>query len=676
MLENLKNQDSDVQIADRRSHARVYVRSLAYIELDQDNGGLILNISESGVAVQSAEIVVGNHFERVRFRLPKSDKWIEASGKLVWIGKTRKEAGIRFVDLDNDALQQIRRWVCSAAFRPGLPVEQGGFKIVWEVEDPDAASSEPAGETEPTEFDSMFPSEKSLSPETFPGLNKPATLDSRPPGDRAKRSKADSTASPPRSYELPLMRPVTRSEKHTEPVKPRPEQIERPSAQIKQRSEPIGQSLEEAEQGVKQTPPQPDARRSPDIGRLRAAFAKSNPVESATTAPKREPFAAGVANQTTDSGAPSFSSGPTRAEGPAFPPQPIDFTGFGYQPPAFEEPSGKGWLIAGAVLVALLGFGTALALGPANVKGIFFRHFSWHALSSEGPPPPANASEKAPADASAADTPRAASSPMPFDGSSQQSILNPGVEPAAGGEGPKASSSSRPSRIGKGRAPDSGEIDVASSPAKIETGAPGAEETPEVAEAKTRQFQMEHSQLSGAAGAVPPAVADSRTPRQVPSTAPLATPGAAASTPNERTMDAYAEPVPARSHSSGTAAATAGTVAISSHFHSIRGQESLAAPPERALQIGQLTSIHPPEYSAEAERAHVEGTVQLRATVDQIGRVEIVHVLSGPAMLVPAAVEAVRQWRYGPTILDGRAVEGVNDISVVFRLSNAASSPR
>ena len=60
------------------------------------------------------------------------------------------------------------------------------------------------------------------------------------------------------------------------------------------------------------------------------------------------------------------------------------------------------------------------------------------------------------------------------------------------------------------------------------------------------------------------------------------------------------------------------------------------------LVIGQVVSIRQPVYPVEAEREHVEGTVQLRATVDPTGRVEIVQAISGPPILVPAAIEAVR----------------------------------
>jgi protein TonB len=93
------------------------------------------------------------------------------------------------------------------------------------------------------------------------------------------------------------------------------------------------------------------------------------------------------------------------------------------------------------------------------------------------------------------------------------------------------------------------------------------------------------------------------------------------------------------------------------------------------LQIGQLASFRQPVYPVEAVRAHVEGTVELRVMVDQSGTVENIRLVSGPPLLVPTAITAVKQWRYGRTALNGRAVESVEDVSVTFRLGNSAASP-
>jgi len=64
----------------------------------------------------------------------------------------------------------------------------------------------------------------------------------------------------------------------------------------------------------------------------------------------------------------------------------------------------------------------------------------------------------------------------------------------------------------------------------------------------------------------------------------------------------------------------------------------------------------------------MEGTVKLHATIGRDGAVQSV-VATGPPLLADAAMSAVRQWRYGPTLLGGQAIEADEDIIVVFRLS-------
>ncbi len=82
-----------------------------------------------------------------------------------------------------------------------------------------------------------------------------------------------------------------------------------------------------------------------------------------------------------------------------------------------------------------------------------------------------------------------------------------------------------------------------------------------------------------------------------------------------------------------------------------------------------LTHRVEPIYPLIARQARVEGTVQLRAIIARDGSVEHLEVLSGHPLLVHAASEAVRQWRFRPTLLNGEAVEVDTYITVVFHLS-------
>lgn len=95
---------------ERRRELRKTISSLAYIEIGSDNGGLIVDISENGLAVQAAMTLIGDRLAQVRFQLPGSQNWIEAGGRVAWKDKSKKQAGVEFVDLPEEARNQIRDW--------------------------------------------------------------------------------------------------------------------------------------------------------------------------------------------------------------------------------------------------------------------------------------------------------------------------------------------------------------------------------------------------------------------------------------------------------------------------------------------------------------------------------------------------------------------------------------
>src|SRR6202030_2786282 len=96
---------------ERRESPRHPVRPTEYIEIGDSNGGIILDISEGGMAVVSAHALVGNQTLLFRFRLPRSLEIIEAFGEINWIGETKKRAGVRFVELPAAGREQIQKWI-------------------------------------------------------------------------------------------------------------------------------------------------------------------------------------------------------------------------------------------------------------------------------------------------------------------------------------------------------------------------------------------------------------------------------------------------------------------------------------------------------------------------------------------------------------------------------------
>ena len=77
-----------------------------------------------------------------------------------------------------------------------------------------------------------------------------------------------------------------------------------------------------------------------------------------------------------------------------------------------------------------------------------------------------------------------------------------------------------------------------------------------------------------------------------------------------------------------------------------------------------------PQYPPQAIRARLEGDVVLEATVTEKGDIADVKVISGPPMLITAAVKAVEEWKYEPTLINGRAVSVILTAIVHFSLQS------
>ena len=76
-----------------------------------------------------------------------------------------------------------------------------------------------------------------------------------------------------------------------------------------------------------------------------------------------------------------------------------------------------------------------------------------------------------------------------------------------------------------------------------------------------------------------------------------------------------------------------------------------------------------PSYPALARTARVQGSVVLAAVIGKDGAIQNLHVISGHPLLTQAALDAVRQWRYRPYILNGEPVEVDTQVTVNFSLS-------
>jgi len=105
----------------------------------------------------------------------------------------------------------------------------------------------------------------------------------------------------------------------------------------------------------------------------------------------------------------------------------------------------------------------------------------------------------------------------------------------------------------------------------------------------------------------------------------------------------------------------------------------MAPPPPRPVQgrikqggnvtaaslINKVNPVYPPL----ARQTRISGTVRLHAIIGKDGSIQQLEVLSGHPLLQQSALDAVRQWRYRPTLLNGEPVEVDTTIDVIFSLN-------
>ena len=125
------------------------------------------------------------------------------------------------------------------------------------------------------------------------------------------------------------------------------------------------------------------------------------------------------------------------------------------------------------------------------------------------------------------------------------------------------------------------------------------------------------------------------------------------------------------------AAATGSVAIILDPYPSIRvpadSQKQLSKP-GTTLQFGRLISRIEPVYPPDALRQRIGGTIKAHVVIGPDGTVESSEVTNASSVLGEAALRAIRQWRFEPTLLGGTAIGVEEDITMVFRIA-APPSP-
>ena len=107
-------------------------------------------------------------------------------------------------------------------------------------------------------------------------------------------------------------------------------------------------------------------------------------------------------------------------------------------------------------------------------------------------------------------------------------------------------------------------------------------------------------------------------------------------------------------------------------------QPNTTEPQVRQPRVVRITTIDPamlihrvePAYPALARQIHKEGRVELRAIIGTDGTIQSLQIVGGDPLFLLSAREAVQQWRYKPTILNGQAVEIDTYITVIYTMQH------
>jgi hypothetical protein len=537
---------------DRRLQMRTTPASHACVELGGTNGGIVLNISETGMAIATADaLVVDDYLPRIRFQFPISGQSIEISGQVVWLAESKKSAGIRFVDLTAAARNQILNWI---------------------------ASEKPA--------------------EEFEGLR----------------------AAPVES----LIHATTESfpeEPISGGVLPEQDQLSSPELNAHASS----QACKIVTTGILDADPQSFVEDLQEIVLHHAPVAGFGPQ---------------IRTSKVESSADRIENSPSRSYA-------LEISGF--------------QVAAIMLLFAVVSLVVGLTVGHGPLGGRL-----WDTQKSI---PTVDATSSALLNSSDETTSR----------TSTPSVADTFVPPEVNPPAPATSGSSSESLS----AQSLNARDSATSVRPI--GPPSATTAQSLTDSDNLEASPERKGSTGLIGRNPPPPANSQPAHSYKAVGPIT--GAPAN-PAPRKVAPATRAAPYRSSPSTILVGGPGDgskpfrlvlpqepIAASSSFAMTSQLSVLVVPEPRPeatheparLQAGKLVSYVWPRYPRPGDRHGSSETVKLRTTIGELGQVLDVKHVSGSISLLPAAMSAIRHWRYRPTLLNNRPIEVQQDVTIEFR---------
>lgn len=717
---------SAAPLPERRSHPRRRVLSLEYLDLGDSNGGIILNLSEDGMYIQAVASLSPERVSNLSFKIPDFGYEVETSGNIVWVGESRKDAGIQFENLPEEARLKIREWVALEfpSRRDSRPPRQPADRVAAQPARSVGMPTNVALKSPPVLSDSpAIPSSSDQKPDSVSKLPAAEVASSSVQNaanisaDLASTKQADSDRKPPvTNVASPMVQKPAEIRVNNAPSKQKPvaPNVPAPKDDRKNAARDISAASSDLNWPITESPVVNAVSNRPDRRK-----------DLTLTAGAQKTTAAEVATQTT--------LATHRVESPAI-------------------ASSLNWksLAAAILVVVLLSFATGwIASGPTGRKQILDKFVSQQSDSSQPPENPGANSAQTDAPVPDAGSPQSnaataspeqttnpaatqpapqaspivstqpplpilhANSALPESASktshptvaSAGNVARSAPEKSAAAKRDAVTSSSVASNVKNSPNPPSVAANSTATNATPRANNPSLA-TPNSAASSTAPSATNSSLSNAPTSSNKPSLAANNTPP--PSASRASQPNSVSSSPASKSSSAtnLAQPQPAQptlpvasassnpppsvaksapppaaaNASTPTAAAEVvkATVSVNaSPFPSIRVPPELKSQISKqgaSLQIGQLISRVDPTYPEDAQHQRVEGVVKLRAIIARDGSIQDIDQMSGPPLLVAAGANAVRQWRYKPTSLGGQPVEATETITITFRLQSTRAN--
>jgi outer membrane biosynthesis protein TonB len=710
---------------DRRAHPRTRIIPLGLMQLGENNGGIALNISEGGLAITAAVILAEDDLPSLRFQFPDSGNWIETSGQIAWRSESKKEAGVRFVGLTEEAQQQIRNWISSQVLggescpeRETPPVLLNQQDALGGVDAHTPNSPVSGAESSGAAAEQLIQS-MDISPAAQTSLNKTPEVNAEPTVPQRRFISGDldgqGNAPPISNRRVHLRKPVVPpgyidlaknnggivlnvSESGlslmaavavgNDPFPSMRFQFPYCSDWIEARGQVAWKSESGTHVGVRFVELSEDARQQ--IRKWISSEALSSGVQEQIEKIRQaqnlrveslilgSPAPGEVVQKNSQAGhlLPDAISNPQEVKVPvsaSTAPQPGGI-------PSDEGVLKVRWRAKDrrrnlgargrtwgrmATITGLIGLITLTVGGIVRNRDVgnkMIAVVAWKTGVTSG----AVKSETHPLES------RIASAPTPSVGKMDLQARGEESLPAEKHQSPGTSPINSPRQVRSAERPSASIIPKPQNRPSENASTPGKQikEPPLAAAIVNRpSVQIAERQRVGSLPATPPQLEPNMvSPVNLDSGLPR----------GALPVEVKKESSPSPPKPAETPVNITGLVAMRTDpYPSLRIPTELGSkksPRGASLQLGHLVTRVEPAYPEEAKERGIEGTVKLHAIFGRDGAVKGLSLISGPALLVPAAMNAVREWHYSQTILDSQSVEIEEDIAVVFRLSNSAAT--